>query len=127
MNKKHCIIITGPTASGKTNLALSIARHFNTEIVSADSRQCYIELNIGVAKPHPEQLAEIKHYFINSHSIQSNLNAAAYEQYALGALETIFAQNDIAVVVGGTGLYIRALCEGMDAIPAIDQQIRQRP
>ena len=124
MNKKACIVITGPTAVGKTGMAIALARHFSTDIVSADSRQCYKELNIGVAKPNQEQLALVKHYFINSHSITAEVNAAVFEQYALQAVNEIFQQHDIAVMVGGTGLYIKAFCEGLDEIPAIPPAIR---
>lgn len=122
--KKTCIIICGPTAVGKTSIALAIARHFSTEIISADSRQCFKELTIGVAKPSATELAEVHHYFINSHSIQDNISAADFELYALNAVENIFLKNDVAVMVGGTGLYIKAFCEGMDEIPAIDPDIR---
>ena len=121
---KTCIIIAGPTAVGKTSIALAIARHFSTAIISADSRQCFTELNIGVAKPAASELREVPHYFINSHSINDNISAADFEIYALDAVENIFLKNDIAVMVGGTGLYIKAFCGGMDAIPAIDPHIR---
>ncbi len=122
--KKTCIIIAGPTAVGKTSIALAVAKHFSTQIISADSRQCFKELNIGVAKPSPAELDEVYHYFINSHSIQDDISAADFETYALNAVSTIFSKNDMAVMVGGTGLYIKAFCEGMDEIPAIDPQIR---
>ncbi|MEP7165486.1 MAG: tRNA (adenosine(37)-N6)-dimethylallyltransferase MiaA [Ferruginibacter sp.] len=121
---KTCIIIAGPTAVGKTSIALAIARHFSTEIISADSRQCFKELNIGVAKPTAAELEGIHHYFINSHSIHDDISAADFERYALNAVEGIFLKNDIAVMVGGTGLYIKAFCEGMDEIPAVDSLIR---
>ena len=123
---KTCIIISGPTAVGKTSMAIQVARHFNTSIISADSRQCYRELNIGVAKPSPEQLNSVKHYFINSHSIHDEVNAAGFEQYALQAVDTIFQQHDMAVMTGGTGLYIKAFCEGMDDIPPVLPGIRER-
>ena len=121
---KTCIIIAGPTAVGKTSIALAIAKHFSTEIISADSRQCFKELNIGVAKPTASELQEVHHYFINSHSINDPVSAADFEIYALNAIENIFSTHDIAVMVGGTGLYIKAFCEGMDEIPAIDPAIR---
>lgn len=124
--KKTCIIVAGPTAVGKTNLAIQIAQHFSTSIISADSRQCYKELNIGVAKPSPEELSMVHHYFINSHSIHESVNAVDYERYALDAVNSIFNNNDIAVVVGGTGLYINAFCEGMDDIPATPPEIRNQ-
>jgi len=124
--KKTVLLITGPTAVGKTSLAIQLAKQFHTEIISADSRQCYKEITIGVAKPSAEELQEVKHHFINSHSIHENLNAAAFEEYALSAAAEIFQQHDIAVMVGGTGLYIKAFCEGMDDIPAVDETIRKQ-
>jgi len=123
-SQKTCIVIAGPTAVGKTTVALALAQHFTTAIISADSRQCFKELNIGVAKPTVEQLQLVKHYFINSHSIFDEVNAGIFEQYALNAVGEIFHEHDIAVMVGGTGLYIRAFCEGMDAIPPADPHLR---
>ncbi len=125
MSGKTCIVILGPTAGGKTKLALQLADIFNTEIISADSRQCYKELNIGVAKPSKRDLARIRHYFINSHSVSEEVNAAVFEKYALAAAKKIFAEKDYAVMVGGTGLYIRAFCEGLDEMPPIDETVRQ--
>ena len=122
--KKTCIIIAGPTAVGKTKLAIQIAQHFSTSIISADSRQCYQELNIGVAKPSSEELKSVHHYFINSHSIHESVNAVDYERYALESASSIFKNNDVSVMVGGTGLYIKAFCEGMDNIPATPPEIR---
>lgn len=96
-----------------------------TEIISADSRQCFKELNIGVAKPSIEELRQVHHYFINTHSIHQEISAADFEQYALQASEKIFQKNKFAVMVGGTGLYIKAFCEGLDRIPEIDPSIRE--
>src|SRR6478735_9113010 len=124
MPQKTCIVIVGPTAVGKTSLAISLAQYFNTEIISADSRQCYRELNIGVATPSAEQLQQVKHYFIQSHSIHDDVNAAVFENYALNAINNIFQKHDCAIVVGGTGLYVKAFCEGLDEIPAIDENVR---
>ena len=124
--KKTCIIIVGPTAVGKTALAIQLAQHFSTEIISADSRQCFKELNIGVAKPSDEELKSVKHYFINSHSIHDTLNAAIFEQYALEKVKQIFAQHDIAIMVGGTGLYIKTFAEGIDEVPVIKPEIREQ-
>jgi tRNA dimethylallyltransferase len=121
---KTCIIIAGPTAVGKTNISIALAQHFNTAIISADSRQCYKELNIGVAKPSAAQLQQVQHYFINSHSIKEDVNAGMFEQYALKAADEIFLEHDTAIMVGGTGLYIMAFCEGMDAIPAVSSILR---
>ena len=123
--KKTCIVIVGPTAVGKTAFAIEVAKHFSTQIISADSRQCYKELNIGVAKPSEEELAAAHHYFIGSHSIQETVNAGTFEKYALDKINKIFADNDIAVMVGGTGLYIKSFCEGIDEIPAVKDEVRK--
>jgi tRNA dimethylallyltransferase len=123
-NKKTVIIIAGPTAVGKTTVAIEIAKHFQTEIISADSRQCYKELKIGVARPSEDELKEVKHHFIASHSIHEKINAAAFEVYALEKANDIFQNNDVAVMVGGTGLYIKAFCESMDEIPEVPEVVR---
>jgi tRNA dimethylallyltransferase len=125
MRKKVCIVIAGPTAVGKTSLAIAVAQHFHAAIISADSRQCFRELNIGVAKPSPAQLAMVKHYFISSHSIHDEVTAATFENYALETIRYLFNENDTVVVTGGTGLYIRAFCEGLDIIPEIEPGIRK--
>ena len=124
MNTKTCIIISGPTAIGKTAYAIELARQYNTQIISADSRQCFRELNIGVAKPSPEQLKSVQHYFINSHSIHEEVNTKIFEQYALSVINKIFRTNDVAIMAGGTGLYIKAFCEGLDDIPPVCGTIR---
>ncbi|HVY76620.1 MAG TPA: tRNA (adenosine(37)-N6)-dimethylallyltransferase MiaA [Puia sp.] len=124
MLRKKVIIIAGPTAAGKTALAIDLALHLNTTIISADSRQCFRELNIGVAKPTPEELQRVKHEFINSHSIHDEVNAARFEELSLNWAEDIFKTHDVVVVVGGTGLYIKAFCEGLDAVPPADEQLR---
>lgn len=124
VHKNTVIVIVGPTAIGKTALSLALAKIFHTEIISADSRQCYRELNIGVAKPLPQELALVKHYFINSHSVTETVNAAVFEQYALQAAHSIFQHHSVAIMVGGSGLYIKAFCEGIDAIPPIPENIR---
>jgi tRNA dimethylallyltransferase len=119
------IIIGGPTAVGKTAAAIRLALEYNTEIISADSRQCYKEMKIGVARPSEEELATVPHHFIASHSIHENINAAAFEKYALDKAEGIFKKNQTVIVAGGTGLYIKALAEGMDEIPSIPPEIRE--
>ena len=124
--KKTCIIIVGPTAVGKTTLAIQLAQHFSTDIISADSRQCFKELNIGVAKPSALELQLVKHYFINSHFIKDTLNAAVFEQYALAKAKQIFATHDIAVMVGGTGLYVKTFVDGIDEVPVIEPAIREQ-
>ncbi|RYZ24250.1 MAG: tRNA (adenosine(37)-N6)-dimethylallyltransferase MiaA [Chitinophagaceae bacterium] len=123
--KKYVIVIAGPTAVGKTAVAIDVALALGTEVLSADSRQCYRELNIGVARPTDEERARVRHNFIASHSVYDNLNAASYEQYALNVTRRVFLKQNTLVVVGGTGLYIKALCEGMDAIPEIPAEIRR--
>lgn len=122
--QKTVVIIAGPTASGKTDAALNLAKAYNTSIISADSRQCYTELNIGVAKPSVDALRQIDHYFINTHSVVDHVNAETFESYALNAAERIFENNDSAVMAGGTGLYIRAFTEGLDEIPEVANAIK---
>ena len=119
-------IVVGPTAVGKTKYAIKLAQKLNTEIISADARQCYQELNIGVARPSNEELAQVKHHFIASHSIQDTVNAGVFEAYALAKATDLIAKYGSAVMVGGTGLYIKAFVEGMDQIPAIDPAIRNQ-
>ena len=123
---KTCIVIVGPTAVGKTSLAVQTALHFKTQIISADSRQCFTELNIGVAKPSAEELQLVKHHFISSHSIQDGMNTAVFEQYALMKANEIFKHHDVAVVVGGTGLYVKTFCQGIDEVPVVDEKIRKK-
>ncbi|HET6994845.1 MAG TPA: tRNA (adenosine(37)-N6)-dimethylallyltransferase MiaA [Chitinophagaceae bacterium] len=122
---KIVIIVEGPTAVGKTSVAIALAKHFKTEIISADSRQCYKELSIGVARPSAKELEQIKHHFIASHSIRDEINAAGFEQYALKKTDELFEHHDKIVMVGGTGLYIKAFCEGLDEIPPVDAEIRK--
>jgi tRNA dimethylallyltransferase len=127
MNKpKTAIIIVGPTAVGKTAFAIEVANQLKTEIISADSRQCYKELRIGVAKPSEEELQQVKHYFISSHSVQEDVNAVVFEQYALKTADDIFQSHDVALMVGGTGLYVKAFVEGLDDIPTVDEEVRQK-
>ena len=116
-------IIAGPTAVGKTAVAISLARKLGTDIVSADSRQCYRDMSIGTAKPSADELQQVKHYFINEFPVTTALTAADYETLALQYLDKIFATHSTAVVCGGTGLYIKALCEGLDDMPATDPAI----
>ncbi|MDB5211959.1 MAG: tRNA delta(2)-isopentenylpyrophosphate transferase, partial [Sediminibacterium sp.] len=120
------IIISGPTAVGKTSFAISLAQHFKTDIISADSRQCYNEMKIGVARPSEEELAAVKHYFIASHSVTDDLNAGSFEKYALAAADEIFQKNKVAIMVGGTGLYIKAFCEGIDPMPVVPDEVRKQ-
>jgi len=117
-------IVVGPTAVGKTAYAIELAKKLKTEIISADARQCFKELNIGVARPTTSELTTVKHHFIASHSIHEPVNAGVFETYALEKTAELLNQYGSVVMVGGTGLYIKAFAEGMDAIPAIDSAIR---
>jgi tRNA dimethylallyltransferase len=119
-------IIEGPTAAGKTDVAIQVAQQLGAPVISADSRQCYREMSIGVAKPTPEQLHRVKHYFIDTLSVTQPCSAADFEAAALTYLDEIFAANSTAVVCGGSGLYIKALCEGLDEMPATDLDIAQQ-
>ena len=125
-SNKTVITIAGPTAAGKTAIAVSLAQALNTEIISADSRQCYRELNIGVARPSPEELAAVPHHFIASHSIHDKVTAAVFEQYALGKTGELFQAKDVVVMVGGTGLYLKAFYEGMDEIPEVPASVHEQ-
>lgn len=122
--KPTVYIVVGPTAVGKTKYAIELAQKLKTEIISADARQCYKELNIGVARPSESELSTVPHHFIASHSIHETVNAGIFEEYAFKKTEELLAQYGSVVMVGGTGLYIKAFAEGMDAIPAIDPAIR---
>lgn len=120
------IIICGPTASGKTDYAIELARHFNTEILSADSRQVYKEMSVGTAKPASEKLAEIPHHFINHCSIHDEYNAGIYEKEAIVLLSDLFKKHQVVIAAGGTGLYIKALCEGLDDLPKANEVLRRQ-
>jgi len=117
-------IIVGPTAVGKTSFAIELAKKLNTQILSADARQCFKELNIGVARPSVDELSKVPHHFIASHSIQEEMNATIFENYALEKTAQLLEKYNSLVVVGGTGLYIKVFCEGLDLIPAINPEIR---
>lgn len=125
MSNKRLIVIAGPTASGKTALAIRLAKHFNTCIVSADSRQFYREISIGTAKPSIEEQAGVLHYFIDSHSIENPLSASIFADEALAVLATEFKTKDTVILVGGSGLFIDALCIGLDKIP-FNQEVRNQ-
>jgi tRNA dimethylallyltransferase len=119
-------VVAGPTAVGKTAAAIALAKQYNTSIISADSRQCFKELKIGVARPSDEELAAVKHYFIANHAINESITAGSFAREAKLYLEGIFKTNDTAIVCGGTGLYIKALVEGLDEIPAIPSSTREQ-
>lgn len=123
MNKR-LLVVVGPTGSGKTDLSIRLAQHYRAPILSTDSRQVYRGMPIGTAQPTSEQLQAVDHHFIASHDITDDLSCGAYEIQALARLEALFAQHDSVVAVGGSGLYVRALCEGMDDLPQADAALR---
>jgi tRNA dimethylallyltransferase len=122
---KTLIVIVGPTAIGKTALAITIANYLNTEIISADSRQFFREMEIGTAKPSKEELEAAPHHFINSHSIQDFFSTGDFEVSALKTIEDIFSRKDQAIMVGGSGLYINAVVNGLDELPQTNLDIRE--
>jgi tRNA dimethylallyltransferase len=123
--KKTVVIICGPTAAGKTSVAIHIAKHFQTEIISADSRQCYRELNIGVARPSAQELKEIKHHFIASHSIHEEVNAAVFEKFAVEKTKELFQHHDLIVMVGGDRFVYQGFYGRIRQHPDIDPAIRE--
>jgi tRNA dimethylallyltransferase len=123
-SKKTLITIVGPTAIGKTSLSILIASYFKTEIISCDSRQFYKEMTIGTAVPEKEELAEVTHHFIQNRSVFEDYNVGAFERDALNVLDTLFKKHNIVVMVGGSGLYVKAVLEGLDDFPKIDPTIR---
>jgi len=123
--QKTLIVVVGPTAVGKTALAIKLANYFKTAIISADSRQFYSEMNIGTAKPSPEELNQATHYFINSHSISEEYNAGDFEREALIRLSELFKNQEVVIAVGGSGLFIRALTEGLDDLPKAPEAVRE--
>ena len=125
MNKKNLISIVGPTAIGKTTFAIAIAKHYKTEIISADSRQFYKEMSIGTAVPSHEELASVPHHFIQHKSIFEEYTVGDFEREAIEKLATLFEDNDIVVMVGGSGLYVDAIKDGLDNFPSIDPKIRE--
>ncbi|MBE8720033.1 tRNA (adenosine(37)-N6)-dimethylallyltransferase MiaA [Sphingobacterium sp. Ka21] len=124
ITKKTLVVVVGPTAVGKTAMAISLAQHFNTEIISADSRQFYREMHTGTAKPNAEELAAAPHHFIDSHSIDQEYSAGDFERDALELLNELFKKCETVVMVGGSGLFVRAVCEGLDNLPKAPEGIR---
>jgi tRNA dimethylallyltransferase len=123
-NTKYLIVVAGPTASGKTALAIELAQYFEAEILSCDSRQFFKETNIGTAKPNAKELAAAVHHFVDCLSIEEEYNIGDYERDVLAFLEHYYQKNNIAIMVGGSGMYIRAVCEGLDVYPTVDKNIR---
>lgn len=123
--KRYLIVVGGPTAAGKTSTAIRIANHFGIEILSADSRQFYREMTIGTAKPTSEELLQAPHHFINNLSIQDQYTVGDYEKEVLSKLEQLLEGYEAAILVGGSGLYIRAICEGLDEFPDVPEAIKK--
>ena len=123
---KTLIVIAGPTAIGKTSLSIYLAKLFNCSILSADSRQFYKEMTIGTAKPSANEMEGIPHYFINSNSISEEYNVGKYETDAINLLDKLFTENNIQILVGGSGLYIDAVCKGFDELPEADIKVRNK-
>ena len=123
-SRRKLIVVAGPTAVGKTNVAIVLAQHFSTEIVSADARQLYRDMKIGTAKPPAGELQAAPHHFIDSHSITESYDAATYGDEALKRIQELFGKHKIVVMCGGSGLYIKAVLEGFDDIPEIEPSIR---
>jgi tRNA dimethylallyltransferase len=121
---KTLIVIAGPTAIGKTALAIALAQHFSTEIISADSRQFFKEMSIGTAKPHRDELRAAKHHFIDSHSITTFFSTGDFEKEALQVLAELFTIHDIVIMAGGSGLYLDAVTKGLDELPDTDMSVR---
>lgn len=121
---KTLVVITGPTGVGKTKTAIAAARHFNSEIISADSRQIFRELRIGTAVPAREELNQIPHHFIHSHSIHDSYNASRFETEAMEKITGLFSRYDLLILAGGSMLYIDAVCKGIDNMPDVDPALR---
>ena len=126
MNSKRLLYVAGPTASGKTSLAIALAQHFDTEIISCDSRQFYKEMSIGTAVPDSEELAAVKHHFIQQRSIHQPYSIGAFQREALDSLKTLFKTKDTVILVGGSGLYADALIDGLDYFPEVDPAFREQ-
>jgi tRNA dimethylallyltransferase len=121
---KTLIVLLGPTGVGKTDLSIKIAQHFNTVISSSDSRQVYREMSIGTAVPEKEQLEAVKHHFIHTHSIHDYFSSWECEQQTLELLSHLYKEKDVVLLVGGSMMYIDAICNGIDEIPTIDPDLR---
>lgn len=125
-NSKRLIVVVGPTGSGKTALAIALARHYGAPIISTDSRQVYRGMPIGTAQPTTDELSSATHYFIADREPEDDFNCGRYEVEALALLEHLFVDNDYVVAVGGSGLYVKALCEGMDELPETSAELREK-
>lgn len=119
------VVIGGPTAIGKTRISLEISAHFNTEIISADSRQFYKEMNIGTAKPSPDELSRVPHHFVGFLNIWEEYSAGDFERDVLMLLQDLFQKHEVVIMTGGSGLYLDAVCYGFDRMPEVNTEIRQ--
>lgn len=124
-SKPTLIVLIGPTGIGKTDLSLNIAEHYNTEIISADSRQLYADLKIGTAAPTPEQLARVKHHFVGTLQLTDYYSAAQYEAEVMKKLDELFKRHNVIVLTGGSMMYVDAVCKGIDDIPTVDEETRK--
>lgn len=124
-SKPTLIVLIGPTGIGKTDLSLNIAEHYNTEIISADSRQLYADLKIGTAAPTPEQLARVKHHFVGTLQLTDYYSAAQYEAEVMKKLDELFKKHSVIVLTGGSMMYVDAVCKGIDDIPTVDEETRK--
>ena len=124
--KKLLVFVVGPTAIGKTSTAIDLATHFNTEIISCDSRQFYKEMNIGTAKPSPNEIKKIKHHLVGNISVNKNYNISEFTNDANNILKSILDKKNIAILVGGSGLYIESLIFGIDQIPEVSMDLRNK-
>lgn len=125
LRSKHLIVVGGATATGKTALAIRLAQHFGTEILSADSRQFYREMSIGTAKPSAAELQAAPHHFIDSLSVTTDFSVGDFEREALATLDRIFQEHDVAILVGGSGLFLQAVCEGLDHFPEVSADTKK--
>lgn len=125
-HSKILLVVAGPTAVGKTDLCVQLARQLQTDVVSADSRQLYRELTIGTTKPTPAEMQGIRHHFVDSHSVTDPVNAGRYERECLTLLDELFHQKNVVILSGGTGLYINAVCFGLDDMPVVNPLLREQ-
>ena len=123
---KFLIVVVGPTAVGKTSLSIRLANYYHTEVISADSRQFFRELSIGTAKPTIQELSQVRHHFIDSLSIMDDYDVGKYEQEAILLMGSLFEKHEALILTGGSGLYVKAVCEGLDELPVVDEEIRNR-
>ena len=125
VSEKKLLVVIGPTAVGKTDLTVKLAKHFNCIVINADSRQVFKEMKIGTARPDETEMSGVKHYFVGSHSLGDKFSAGIFEAQALDVLKDEYKRSNLAILSGGSGLYVQAVCEGLDSFPAIDPITRK--